>query len=154
MDLFIKRYCQAHGCRCQKIADIFATFVIIIVINMEYQKNTDNTDDRNQKRIKNRHFEFLFQDKSDLVGDQTYHRSKKCGVFMNSIIFQFLSFPFGSLLCHFSCYDHYNYRADKRHNKNRYTDRFQRTPCCDQSCTCRHKHHRHDLNQKICRTFT
>ena len=27
-------------------------------------------------------------------------------------------------------------------------DRFQSTPGCDQSRTSRHKHHRHDLNQK------
>lgn len=45
MDLLIKRYCQAYGCRCQKITDVFSTFVIIIVINVEYQKNTNDTDD-------------------------------------------------------------------------------------------------------------
>ena len=45
MNLLIKGHCQTDRCRGQQIADIFSTFIVIIIINMEEQKNTDNTDE-------------------------------------------------------------------------------------------------------------
>ena len=93
MDLLIKGHCQTDRCRGQQIADIFSTFIVIIIINMEDQKNTNNTDDRDQKRIKDRHFKLLFQDQTDLIGDQTYHCSEKCGVFYEFHHFSVPLFP-------------------------------------------------------------
>ena len=51
MDLLIKRYCQAYGCRCQKITQITGCLVISFIVDLKDLQKQDHKNNRQKKGI-------------------------------------------------------------------------------------------------------
>ena len=54
----VERDCQAHGSRCEKIADIFCTFIVIGVFYFQQGEHCHNADRPDQQRVQDRQLEF------------------------------------------------------------------------------------------------